>query len=580
MAEGEASRRLAAVLAADVVGYSRLMAADESATLTALKHHREAVFDPNVVRHHGRIVKLMGDGTLVEFGSVVDAVNCALAIQRAGDGKITLRIGINLGDVIIDGDDIYGDGVNIAARLEPLADPGGICISSIVHESIGGRVEAAFADGGEVQAKNIARPIRVWKWRPTADARRPPAAAMTPLPVVPDAPSIAVLPFANMSGDPEQEYFSDGMTEDIITDLSKVPGLMVIARNSTFAYKGRHVDIPTIAGALRVRSVLEGSIRRVGNRVRVTAQLIDGASGGHLWADRYDRDLTDIFAVQDELTREIVGALKIKLSPGVLPSASGSGTSNAEAQDAYFRGRAMLSGAIVNREVFLSGSVLLRRALELDPDFARPYGWLAVGYVNDFLNEWSDHHKDSLAEAHRLALTAVEKAPQDVLGHAALSLVLQVERKFDEARVELDLASALNPNDALTMSMQAVLLLSRNRADEAIAGMEAAMRLDPAWAHGYLHYLGTAYLLAGKYETAAALFRERILIVPNTDVSRAYLAVALSFQGHIDEARAAWADTLRVNPAFDFEVHVTRLPLSLEYMDKLREGLAKAGISP
>jgi adenylate cyclase len=578
MAEGPASRRLAAILAADVVGYSRMMAADEPGTLAALKKHREKLFDPSVARFHGRVVKLMGDGTLAEFGSIVDAVNCALAIQRAGDGRITLRIGINLGDVIIDGDDIYGDGVNIAARLEPLADPGGICISSIVNESIAGRVDAAFGDASEVRVKNIERPIRVWKWRPAGDLRR--ADAQPALPVIPDAPSIAVLPFANMSGDPEQEYFSDGITEDIITDLSKVPGLMVVARNSTFAYKGRHVDIPTIAGALRVRSVLEGSIRRVGNRVRVTAQLIDGASGGHIWADRYDRDLTDIFAVQDELTREIVSALKIKLGPGALPPASETGTDNPEAQDAYFRGRAMLSGAIVNREVFLSGSGLLRRALELDPAFARPYAWLAVAYVNDYLNEWSDAHGASLSEAHRLADIAVNRAPGDVHSHAALSLVLQVERKFDEARVELERAAAINPNDALTMSMQAVLLLGQNRADEAIAGMEAAMRLDPAWAHGYLHYLGTAYLLAGRYETAAALFRERILIVPNADVSRAYLAVALAFQGQIEEARDAWEDTLRVNPHFDFEVHVTRLPLSVEYMAKLREGLAKAGISP
>jgi adenylate cyclase len=578
MAEGQTSRRLAAILAADVVGYSRMMAADEPGTLSALKRHRETLFDPNVARHHGRVVKLMGDGTLAEFASIVDAVHCALEIQRGAEPGITLRIGINLGDVIIDGDDIYGDGVNIAARLEPLAEPGGICISSIVNESIGGRVDAVFRDAGEVQVKNIARPIRIWKWRPAQGS--PSVPSLPPLPAVSDAPSIAVLPFANMSGDAEQGYFSDGMTEDIITDLSKVPGLMVVARNSTFAYKGRNVDIQTLAGTLRVRSVLEGSIRRVGNRVRVTAQLIDGVTGAHIWADRYDRDLTDIFAVQDELTREIVGALKVKLSPGALPSAAESGTSNAEAQDAYFRGRAMLSGAIVNRDVFLQGSDLLRRAIRLDPDFARPYAWLAVAYVNDYLNEWSDDHPQSLAEARKLAVTALEKAPGEVNAHAALSLVLQVERNFAEARLELDRALAINPNDPLSRSMRAVSLLTENRAEEAIAGMEAAMRLDPAWAHGYMHYLGTAYLLAGKYETAEALFRERILIVPTTDVSRAYLAVALSFQGHTDEARAAWEDTLRINPRFDFEAHVRRLPLSVEYMAKLREGLAKAGISP
>ena len=311
MAEARNVRRLAAILAADVVAYSRMMAADESGTLAALKRHREAVFDPAVAEHNGRIVKLIGDGTLVEFASVVDAVNCALAIQRTlaaeiADGpKITLRIGVNLGDIIIDGDDIYGDGVNVAARLEPLAEPGGVCLASIVNESVGTRIDVAFSDGGEVHVKNIDRPIRIWKWHPGAAAEPARAPKAEPAPAKAERtekPSIAVLPFTNMSGDQEQEYFSDGITEDIITDLSKVAGLLVIARNSSFAYKGRNVDIRTVGRELGVRSVLEGSIRRAGNRVRITAQLIDAADGGHLWAERYDRDLTDIFAVQDEVT--------------------------------------------------------------------------------------------------------------------------------------------------------------------------------------------------------------------------------------------------------------------------------------
>jgi adenylate cyclase len=573
MVEGT-SRRLAAILAADVVGYSRMMAADEAGTLAALKRHREAVFDPNVARHHGRIVKLMGDGTLAEFGSVVDAVSCALAIQRAGDPKITLRIGINLGDVIIDGDDIYGDGVNIAARLEPLADPGGICIASIVNESIGGRIDAAFGDAGETMVKNIDRPIRIWKWRPDG-ARLSPAA-----PPVADTPSIAVLPFANMSGDAEQEYFSDGISEDIITDLSKVPGLTVIARNSSFAYKGKHVDIPTVARALHVRSVLEGSIRRVGNRVRVAAQLIDGASGSHIWADRYDRDLTDIFAVQDELTREIVGALKIKLGPGGLRPASDSGTTNVEAQDAYFRARAVMGGAILNREIFHRGLELYRRALELDPDFARPYAWLSVAYVNDYVNGWTDGGERSLVEARRLAEVAIQKAPGEVHGYSALAFVNEIEKKFPECRRLLDQALAINRKDPLAMTLHAMLNLAEENAEAAIVEVEAAMRVDPAWAHGYLQHLGLAYLLAGKYETAAALFRERILIVPNTDMSRASLAVTLGLQGQAEEARQVWADLLRVNPGYDFETHVSRMPLSAGYVAKLREGLTTAGISP
>ena len=312
MAEERINRKLAAIVAADVVGYSRLMAADEAGTLAALKRHREIVFDPAIAGHDGRIVKLIGDGTIVEFGSVVDAVNCALSVQRSngvlpdealGQPKIVLRIGINLGDVIIEGDDIYGDGVNIAARLEPLAEPGGICVSSIVNESIGNRIDVRFQDGGDISVKNIDRPIRVWKWHPGAT----PLAAAKSNAAKPEpngaTASIAILPFTNMSGDPEQEYFSDGITEDIITDLSKIAGLTVIARNSSFTYKGRSVDIRTVGRELGVRSVLEGSIRRAGKRVRITAQLVDAATGGHLWAERYDRDLTDIFEVQDDVTR-------------------------------------------------------------------------------------------------------------------------------------------------------------------------------------------------------------------------------------------------------------------------------------
>ena len=324
MTEERINRKLAAILAADVVGYSRLMAADEAGTLAALKRHREVVFDPAVAAHNGRIVKLIGDGTIVEFGSVVDAVNCALSVQRRngalpdegfGQSKIILRIGVNLGDVIIEGDDIYGDGVNIAARLEPLAEPGGICVSSIVNESIGNRIDVRFQDGGEISVKNIDRPIRVWMWHPGATplaAAKSNAAKSEPNGAT---ASIAILPFTNMSGDPEQEYFSDGITEDIITDLSKIAGLTVIARNSSFTYKGRSVDIRTVGRELGVRSVLEGSIRRAGKRVRITAQLVDAATGGHLWAERYDRDLTDIFEVQDDVTHRIVDALKVTLSP-------------------------------------------------------------------------------------------------------------------------------------------------------------------------------------------------------------------------------------------------------------------------
>src|SRR5277367_6262609 len=427
MPEGRINRRLAAVLAADVVGYSRLMGADEAGTLAALKRHREAVFDPAVAAHSGRIVKLIGDGVIAEFGSVVDAVSCALSVQRssattpdqsASQPTIVLRIGINLGDVIIESDDIYGDGVNIAARLEPLADPGGICVSSIVNESVGNRIDVRFQDGGEVSVKNIDRPIRVWKWHPDKmDAAVNRSNAANPTPNV-EMPSIAVLPFTNMSGDPEQEYFSDGISEDVITDLSKIAGLLVISRNSSFTYKGRSVDVRDVGRELGVASVLEGSIRRAGQRVRITAQLIDAANGAHLWADRYDRDLTDIFEVQDDVTHRIVDALKVTLSPAEKAQRSEPKAADMEAYEVALRAREVLLGPTKNRETFDQARKLFFRALELDPDMAKAYAGLAFTYMFDYQNRWSDNPDASLERAKEYAERAIEKDPKEALAHA------------------------------------------------------------------------------------------------------------------------------------------------------------------
>jgi adenylate cyclase len=422
MAETRINRKLAAILVADVVGYSRLMGADEAGTLAALKKFRETIFDPAVAAHNGRIVKLIGDGTIVEFGSVVDGVNCALAVQRsrlsspdtvARQSIIVVRIGINLGDVIIENDDIYGDGVNIAARLEPLAEPGGICISSIVHESVGNRVDVRFQDGGDISVKNIDRPVRVWKWHPNkTDVVTNPSNASGSTPKV-EAPSIAVLPFTNMSGDAEQEYFSDGISEDVITDLSKIGGLIVIARNSSFAYKGRSVDIRAVGRDLGVRSVLEGSIRRAGSRVRITAQLIDVTNGAHLWADRYDRHLTDVFAVQDDVTRRIVDALKVTLSPAEKARLADSGTPNIDAYDCYLRGRELLAMNPKNRERFEQASKLFVRALELDPNYSQAYAALSMAYNLDYQNRWSDSPDSSLRLAKQNAELAIEKNPNE-----------------------------------------------------------------------------------------------------------------------------------------------------------------------
>ena len=406
MTEQRINRRLAAILAADVVGYSRLMGADEAGTLASLKRHREAVFDPAVAAHNGRIVKLIGDGVIAEFGSVVDAVSCALSVQRssartpdqsASQRAIVLRIGINLGDVIIEGDDIYGDGVNIAARLEPLAEPGGICVSSIVNESVGNRIDVRFQDGGEISVKNIDRPIRVWKWHPSATAPTAARSNAAKSEASVAAASIAVLPFTNMSGDPEQEYFSDGVSEDIITDLSKIAGLTVIARNSSFTYKGRSVDVRTIGSDLGVRSVLEGSIRRAGNRVRITAQLIDAATGAHLWADRYDRDLTDIFAVQDEVVERIVGALAVTLTQGEQQRLRRHGTSNVEAYERWLRARALLTRG--TRELIIQARAMYRQAIEFDLNFAAPHAGLAFAAIADYASGWAPDTAQALVEA-------------------------------------------------------------------------------------------------------------------------------------------------------------------------------------
>ena len=588
MADTRINRKLAAILAADVVGYSRLMGANEAGTLAALKRHRETVFDPAVAAHDGRIVKLIGDGTIVEFGSVVDAVNCALSVQRssatlpdatADQPTIVLRIGINLGDVIIENDDIYGDGVNIAARLEPLADPGGICVSSIVNESVGNRIDVRFQDGGDVSVKNIDRPIRIWKWHPDKmDGAANRSNAANPTPNV-ETPSIAVLPFANMSGDPEQEYFSDGISEDVITDLSKIAGLMVIARNSSFTYKGRSVDVREVGRDLGVRSVLEGSIRRVGNRVRITAQLIDANNGAHLWADRYDRDLTDIFAVQDDVTRRIVDALKVTLSPAENARLADSGTPNIDAYDYYLRGRELLALNPKNRERFEQSTKLFMRALELDPSYSQAYASLSLAYNLDYQNRWSEDPDSSLQLAKHYAEKAIEKDPKEPFARQVASWAAMFAKDLAQAKSEADIVLSLNPNSSGGYASLGSIHTYSGRPLDAIPALERATRLDPAFRPGHLHFLGMAYLLAGKYETATALLKERILLVPGTDFSRVLLASALGHLSEVDEARRIWRELQEINPKYSFSEHFGRQPFeSKEDVQRIADGLLKAGL--
>ena len=595
MAENDqTNRRLAAILAADVVGYSRLMGADEAGTLAALKRHRETVFDPTVARHKGRVVKLIGDGTLVEFASVVDAVNCALAIQRAvrtasqeNGGPIQLRIGINLGDIIIDGDDIYGDGVNIAARLEPLAEPGGVCVAAIVNDSVGNRIDVTFRDGGEVAVKNIARPIRVWKWHPDHDLRpaqtpAKPAVAKEAAPaetVEQEPPSIAVLPFDNMSGDPEQEYFSDGITEDIITDLSKIAGLLVIARNSSFTYKGKSVDIRAVGRELGVRSVLEGSIRRAGNRVRINAQLIDAVSGGHVWAERYDRDLTDIFAVQDEVTRDIVEALKVKLTPREAARVADTPTKSPEAHDLFLRARELLGGQRNSREMYDQVVALLGRAIELDPDYADAYAGLAMAHNLDFQNHWTGA-PDAFEKAVRLSTLAAEKGPNVPYARFMAAVIAFWSKDLPKAKSESEAALSINPNYAMAFGTLALVEMYSGNPLAAVPLIERAMRLDPAFTHQTTHFLGSAHLIAGNYSAAVAAFRERIRLSPGTDLSRGLLAAALGHLGENEEARRVWTELKEISPNYTFAGHLARLPFANPAdAERIREGFAKAGLT-
>jgi len=582
-------RRLAAVLFADVVGYSRLMAEDEVGTLAALNHCRETKFNPAVARHNGRIVKLMGDGMLVEFGSVVDAVDCAIAIQKAvaGSGSRTalnFRMGVNLGDIIVQGDDIYGDGVNIAARLESQAKPGGVCISSVVNESIRNRPGAAFVDGGEVTVKNIARPIRVWHWHPgdAAPSGTPAGvAAATPEPNrKAEIASIAVLPFNNMSRDADQEYFSDGISEDIITDLSNVSGLLVIARNSSFAYKGKAVDLRTVGRELGVGHVLEGSVRRLGDRVRINAQLIDAATGGHLWADRFDRDLRDIFAVQDEVTLKIVDALKIRLTPAEKTSIASIGTTNIEAHDAFLRMRDLVLSPGLTPANWKRAMVFGARAVELDPSYAQALGLWSIFHWLDFHNGWSGDAPEAVAaKAGALADRAVAIDPREPLANNAVAVAARWAGDYDRARAANERAVSITPDSALCLFAKADIAIGAGRPEDAIPVLERAIRLDPAWSHQHLQFLGMAHFLRGNYETAVLVFRERVFLAKDTDIGRAWLAAALGHLGEVAEARETWADLLKINPRFSIAARLARFRYARPAdPENVMAGLAKAGL--
>lgn len=561
------------------------MAEDESGTLGALNRHRREVFDPCVSRNSGRIVKLMGDGALVEFLSVFDAVQCATEIQQTmadldDAGEISLRIGVNLGDVILQDDDIFGDGVNVASRLEQLAQPGGVCVSSVVQESVGGRLGIAFQDGGQVSVKNIDRALRVYHWHPQ-DAPPPPKGTVRPEKPHDPAYAIAVLPLDNMSGDPEQEYFSDGISEDIITDLSKVSGLTVIARNSSFAYKGRSIDLRVVGRELGVSHVLEGSVRRAGQRVRITAQLIDAKDGSHVWADRYDRDLTDIFAVQDEVTLEIVKALKVSLSSRERANIADVGTSNIEAHEDYMRMRGFLFFPGMNAEGWRKAVAYGERAIARDPGYADAYGMLALMHLLDFHNRWSGSpSEEAMQKADSLVRRSLELGPDNIWSNNAYAAIARWQGKLDEALQALDRAMFKSADYAMGWFTRGEIEIAQGKLDDAIEHLERAIRLDPSFRHQFMQFLAMAHFLKGSFETAALFLRERVFLVKDTDIGRAWLASALGHLGEGEEARRIWQEMLEINPTFDIRTRLARLTLTDPVHEQLvLQGLEKAGLS-
>ena len=579
-------RRLAAIVSADVVGYSRLVGIDETGTISAFRNHRDELIDAKVAEHGGRIVKTMGDGLLLEFPSVVDATQCAIDVQHGmaernegvdQDKQITLRIGVNLGDIVIDGEDILGDGVNIAARLQEIAEPGGVTISRRVHEDVQDRLTAAFDDTGEQSLKNIARPVHVWRWSPGGAVEVAAVASAGDIPLaLPDKPSIAVLPFNNMSGDQEQEYFADGMTEDIITDVSKVSGLFVIARNSSFAYKGKSPDIRQVSRELGVAYVLEGSVRRAGNRVRINAQLIKGSDGSHIWADRYDRDLEDIFSVQDEVTREIVDALKIKLTASEEGRREHLNKVDPEAYDYYFRGRnCMLQ---ITEDSMAEGRRMMEKAIEIDPDMSLAFPFLALIHNANYLNRWNDWHEGSLAEAMGYAEKATELDSNNPEAFAALAHCQMWHRDLDEAEINAKRCVEIDPNSARGWSSLGQILDFRGDHDSAVDRFQIAYRHDPHFDMA-LSLLGRAQFALGRDAEAEENLRRRLIRNPRSDTSRAYLAALYGATGRVDEAKQTWQDMLDINPDFDPQLLRATLPYTVPtWFDRFFGGLENAGL--
>ncbi len=622
----DSHRRLAAIMAADVAGYSRLMGDDEAATVATLTDYR-AVFADHVVRHRGRVVDNAGDSVLAAFDSVVEAVQCALAVQDdlAARNKslpevrqMHFRIGVNLGDVIAKPDGtVYGDGVNVAARLESLAPPGGVMVADIARRAVGDKLAVHFHDAGRHAVKNIAEPVHAFrvsdqasgpapgagdrrtkmfvigfvlvlvafagavgisKWR---ESHRDAATIATDMALDPTVssrsdPSIAVLPFDNLSGDPEQDYFADGITEDLITDLSKLPGLFVVARNSAFAYKNRATDVRQIARELGVRYVLEGSVRKADRRVRINAQLADADSGGHVWAERYDRELNDIFALQDEIGQEIVDALHITLDEGAIARLAHKETESPAAYDAYLRARAYLFS--FSQQGISEARRLAEQAVERDPNYARAFALLSIIHFVAWEFQWLSE-SDLLQKAIEFGQRAVNLDDGMAEGHTWLGWALLWNKEHDRALAALERAVSLEPNFVYGLAMLGEALNFNGQPERAMAFLQKAIRLDPHYDSSIVHDLGHAYFLLGRHDEAVEAYQDALARGPNFMPAHRGLAATYAELGDTERAKAAVIELLRINPRASLAVWMERLPYRDEAtLTRLIAALGDAGI--
>ena len=577
-------RRMAAILAADVVGYSRLMGEDEEGTLAQLRAHRRDLIDPAIAKRGGRIFKTMGDGVLVEFPSVVDAVRCAVEIQSAmaernatvdERRRLELRIGINLGDVIFEGDDVFGDGVNIAARLESMADAGAVCISDDAYRHVREKVDAKFTDIGELTLKNIARPVRAHM---TQVAGGSPVSHKNP--ALPEKPSIAVLPLQNMSGDPEQEYFADGVAEDITTALSRFRSLFVISRNSSFTYKGRSIDVRQVGRELGVRYLLEGSVRKLGGQLRITGQLIDAVTGAHLWADRIDGRVEDVFALQDRVTAAVVGAIIPRLEEAEIERAQRKPTSRLDAYDCYLR--AVRDAGELTRASNDSAFAGFMKAVELDPDFAIAYAKAAYCINMRKVNGWLADREKERAEACRLARRAIELGRDDAATLALAGYVLAyVGEDVDAGGEFIRRGLALNPNLAEGWASSSWIQVCLGHPQVALEHVATAMRLSPADPRAYAFNLfaAMAHLSEGRYLEAIESAK-RVLHEKSVLAAMRILAIAHAWSGQLDEARIAIDRMRALDPALSLSSLDRVIPPYRRDEDRVRyvEGLRKAGL--